>query len=245
VVDDAEVVRVFVRVLADALARVAGDALVGVYLHGSAVLGDWSPGASDVDVLVVVRSGVTSIVAERLAAVLAGDRDCPGVGLEASIVEADAAATPAAPWPFVVHVTTALHDRKTVLGTPSVGDVDLILHYAVTRAFGWAAIGPSPETIIGAISERVVFRQLADELRWGIDHASESYAILNACRALRYRDERVLCSKTDGGEWALAHDVEPALVRRALDERRRGTSSPVAANAAAWVTSVAVYLDTP
>jgi hypothetical protein len=39
------------------------------------------------------------------------------------------------------------------MGTPPVGDVDLILHYAVTRAFGWAAIGPSPETIIGAISE--------------------------------------------------------------------------------------------
>jgi streptomycin 3"-adenylyltransferase len=116
VADDAEVVRAFTRVLADALAHVACDSLVGVYLHGSAVLGDWSPDTSDVDLLVIVGSGVTSIVAERLAAVLAGDRDCPGVGLEASIVEADAAAAPAAPWPFVVHVTTALRDRKTLWG---------------------------------------------------------------------------------------------------------------------------------
>jgi hypothetical protein len=241
--NDAAVVRDFTHTLADALAHVARDSLVGVYLHGSAVLGDWRPDASDVDVLVIARTGITTIVAERLAAVLATDRDCPGVGLEASIVEADAAAVPAAPWPFVVHVTTAPHNRKTVWGTPSVGDVDLILHYAVTRAFGWAAIGPSPETIVGAISERVVFRQLADELRWGIDHASESYAILNACRALRYRDERVLCSKTDGGEWALVHDVEPAFVRRALDARGRGVSSPTTRDAAAWVTKVAAELD--
>lgn len=241
--DDAEMVREFTRVLAAALAHVAGDSLVGVYLHGSAVLGDWSPDASDVDVLIVARTGVTSNVAKRLATVLAADRDCPGIGLEASIVESHAAATPAAPWPFVVHATTARRDRKTVWGTPSGGDADLILHYAVTRAFGWAAIGPSPETIVGPTSERVVLCQLADELRWGIDRATESYAILNACRALRYRDERVLCSKTDGGEWALAHDVEPAFVRRALDARRRGVSSPTPKDAATWVTEVAAELD--
>ena len=237
-------VRDFTRALADALAHVAPDSLVGVYLHGSAVLGDWSPDVSDVDVLVIARTGITTIVTERLAAVLVTDRDCPGVGLEVSIVEADAAAVPDAPWPFVVHVTTAPHDRKTVWGISSVGDADLILHYAVTRAFGWAAIGPSPEVIVGAISEQVVLRQLARELRWATDRASESYAVLNACRALRYRDERVICSKTEGGEWALAHDFEPDLVRRALDDRRRGRSSPIAANAAAWVASVAIDLDT-
>ena len=241
--DDAEVVREFTRDLAEALEGVAGDSLVGVYLHGSAVLGDWSAGASDVDVLVVARSGVAPIIVERMVAVLSAERDCPGVGLEVSVVEADAAAAPTAPWPFVVHVTTAAHDRQIIWGTPSTGDVDLILHYALTRAFGWRAIGASPETIVGAISERVIVRQLANELRWGIDHASESYAVLNACRALRYRAERVLCSKTEGGEWALVHNVEPALVRRALDARRRGISSPTTRNARAWVARVATELD--
>ena len=41
------------------------------------------------------RTGITTIVTERLAAVLVTDRDCPGVGLEVSIVEADAAAVTA------------------------------------------------------------------------------------------------------------------------------------------------------
>jgi hypothetical protein len=240
----ADVVQDCARGLADALGRVGNDIVLGVYLHGSAVLGDWSRNASDVDVLVIVRDDVSSVVAERLASILAADGDCPGVGLEVSIVEASAAVTPTAPWPFVVHVTTAPGDRKTVWGSPSVGDVDLILHYAVTRRFGWAAFGPDPETVIGEIAESVVLGQLADELRWSVDHASESYAIPNACRALRYRDERVLCSKTEGGEWALAHDIETALIRRALDDRRRGRSSPIAANATAWVRTVAADLDT-
>jgi Aminoglycoside adenylyltransferase, C-terminal domain/Nucleotidyltransferase domain len=243
VADDAELVREFTGTLADALARFADDSLLGVYVHGSAVLGDWRADVSDVDVLVVARSEVATATAERLAAVLSAERACPGVGLEATIVSADAAAAPAAPWPFVVHVTTAPHDRKTVWGKVADGDTDLILHYAVTRALGWTAVGLDPKTLIGPVADSIVLRQLADELRWGIRHASESYAILNACRALRFRDERVLCSKTDGGEWALARGIEPALVRRALHARRNGESSPAGANAAAWVTEVCSDLD--
>lgn len=240
---DGELVREFTSDLAEALVRVADDSLLSVCLHGSAVLGDWRANASDVDVLVVARNGVTSATAERLAAVLSADRECPGVGLEVSIVEAGAAATPAAPWPFVVHVATAPHDRRIVWGTTSEGDVDLILHYAVTRAFGWAAVGRSPETIVGPIADNIVLHQLAGELRWGIDHASESYVVLNACRAMRFGDERVLCSKTDGGQWALARGVEPVLVRRALHARQHGESPRVEADAAAWATEVAANLE--
>ena len=123
----------FAHELAGELADAAADALVGVYVHGSAVLGDWVPGRSDVDLLVVVTDAPPTGVAERLAAVLAAERDCPGAGVEASVVAAGAASVPRAPWPFIVHVTTAPPDRKTVFGASDAGDPDLILHYAVTR----------------------------------------------------------------------------------------------------------------
>ncbi len=242
VTDDAQAVREFTNELAGALANVAADALVGVYLHGSAVLGDWIAPASDVDVLVVVGDGVSSIVADRMAEVLRADRECPGAGLELSVVEAGAASAPTAPWPFVFHAATTHNDRKIVWGTPRRGDADLILHYAIARDHGWAAYGPEPRLAVGAIPEGVVANQLAQELRWAVEHAGASYAILNACRALRYREERTLCSKTDGGNWARARRVQPALVQAALDDRRLGVSSPIAEVVAEWVLAVAADL---
>jgi hypothetical protein len=182
---------------------------------------------------------VSPHVAERVAAVLAAGRGCPGVGLEASVVEAGAAAAPAAPWPFVVHVSTAPDDRRTVWGEPGRGDLDLILHYAVVRQNGWAAYGPQPQTVVGAIPEGIIVSQLARELRWAVDHADASYAILNACRALRYREERTFCSKTDGGSWALDRRIQPGLVQRALDARRAGVPSPVTEAVTEWVLAVA------
>ena len=216
----------------------AESALVGVYLHGSAVLGDWCPSVSDVDVLVVTADPSPS-AAERVAAVLNDGRDCPGVGLEVSLVAAKHAATPAAPWPFVVHITTAPYDRKTVWGYTRDGDPDLILHYLVARSAGWAAHGPAPVAVVGLIADDIVVRQMADELRWAIDHASESYAVLNACRALRYREERVVCSKSDAGRWALARGLNPHLVQRALEARQREATQGISSRAAAFVRAAA------
>ena len=134
----------FVAGLALDIHTVAGDSLVGVYLHGSAVLGGWRPTTSDVDVLVLVVDECAHVeVSERIAAALAS----AAAGLEASVVEARAAAMPATPWPYVVHVTTdPTPDRKIVWGG---GDPDLILHYEVARTHGWAAYGPPPASVIG------------------------------------------------------------------------------------------------
>jgi hypothetical protein len=248
-------VREFASELAEGLADVAAaEELVGVYLHGSAVLGDWNPRASDVDVLVVVRDETTSSTVERLAAVLSGDRvprfarrcESPGTGLEASVVESGAASKPSEPWPFVVHVTTTPddrpNDRRVLWGMPGRGDADLILHYAVARDYGCAAYGPAPRAVFGEISARIIVRRLAEELRWAVERAGAAYAILNTCRALRYGHDGTLCSKTDGAKWAIARGIQPVLVQRALDARRLGGSWPIAQADAAWVLGVAADL---
>jgi len=125
---------------------------------------------------------------------------------------------------------------------PGRGDADLILHYAVARDYGCAAYGPAPRTAFGAISERIIVRQLAEELRWAVERAGASYAILNTCRALRYRHDGTLCSKTDGASWAIARGIQPVIVQRALDARRLGESWPIAEADAAWVLAVAADL---
>jgi streptomycin 3"-adenylyltransferase len=157
-------------------------------------------------------------------------------------VEAKAAANPAAPWPFIVHVTTARNDRKTIWCAPGSGDDDLVIKYVDARLHGYAAFGPAPQEVIGVVEANLVRAHLADDLCWAVDHASESYAVLNACRALRYARDGTICSKSAGGAWALDHGIEPLLVQRALEHRVHGTRVSVTASARKWVAQVAELL---
>jgi streptomycin 3"-adenylyltransferase len=200
------------RTLVEDLVLAADTSLVAVCVHGSAVLGDFVPARSDLDVLIVIEDDVGPVVLERITAVLASDRQMAASGLEASVVAQSAAASPAPPWPFFVHVTTAPEDRKVVSGRTQSGDPDLVLHYAVARERGWSATGPPPTELFGSLPTSGVLAQIVDELRWAARNASASYAVLNACRALCYSFEGRICSKSQGGEWALARGIEPKLV---------------------------------
>src|SRR5580704_8014509 len=73
--------------LAAGLRDRAGGNLIAVYLHGSAALGGWVPGHSDIDVLIVATDDTGDEIADSMArAVMAAGRHCPRPGLETSIV---------------------------------------------------------------------------------------------------------------------------------------------------------------
>jgi Aminoglycoside adenylyltransferase, C-terminal domain len=89
-----------------------------------------------------------------------------------------------------------------------------------------------------------ILAYLAGELAWGLAHAAEAYAVLNACRALVYLADDRIVSKVEGGELALTGDLAPAaLVHRALAQQR-GTAlaQPPAPDAAAFVQAAAADL---
>ncbi|WP_195849184.1 aminoglycoside adenylyltransferase domain-containing protein [Arsenicicoccus cauae] len=216
------------RVLA-ALREQLGDDLVGVYVHGSAALGGFVRGRSDLDVLAVVSEGEgegqpheRDWAAVGAAVSTVGDEWTP---LELSVIRRSLAESPHEPWDFAVHVTAsdgAQPDSRVVLDRGD-GDPDLLLHLAVVRAAGIALHGPAPAELVGAIDRDEVLAQLVDELRWGVDNADEGYAVLNACRALRFAETGELVSKVDGAEWLLEQRPEhEVVVRRALDAQRRG-----------------------
>jgi streptomycin 3"-adenylyltransferase len=236
-------VETFVRDLSHRLAAAGPEMLVGVYVHGSAVLGDFQPDASDVDILVVVQDRIPPSSIQAMTRILSELGLGPGTGVEVSIVEESAARRPSPPWPYRVHITTSPAERKTVWCEPGYGDSDLILHYAVTRQAGWAAYGPPSTDVVGEVGRRTLAAQLAAELRWAVDYSSESYAVLNTCRALRWAKEVMLCSKTAGGIWALSNGVEPALVRQALADRRTRRKRAPGLPASAFARRVAAMLE--
>jgi len=222
---------------------VVGADLTAVYLHGSAVLGGWSR-RSDVDLLLVVadcaNAGTVTAAGQALAAAA---RDCPGTGLESSLVTAAAAAVPAPPWPFLLHVVANQGEPngRRIMTGQGRGDPDLLMHYAVCREAGQALLGPRPAAVIGPVARPVILDYLAGELRWGLEHAAESYAVLNACRALVYARDGAIVSKLAGGAAGLRSGLGPSdVIRRAIDQQHgRAPARKPGADAAAFVRSAA------
>ena len=107
------------------------------------------------------------------------------------------------------------------------------MHFAVLRERGRALVGPPPATIFPLIPRALLLRGFAGELRWAEEHASPSYQVLNACRALRFLEEGALCSKLEGAEWARARGLQPGLVDAAVRSRRGLTETQPSAELAA------------
>jgi streptomycin 3"-adenylyltransferase len=214
--------------VAAALTTHRPGAVVGVYLHGSAVLGGFRPGLSDMDVLAVVAGPAGAAAQRRMGEAIAAT----GAGLEVSVVTAATARAPGE-GRFEVHVTTTGDVPVIVAGAEAAGDPDLVLHVAVCRAHGVAVLGPPPARVFGSPPGRV-----RAAMHWSPGTGRPAYAVLNACRALRFAEERSLCSKDDGAAWYLArHPGDPA-VTAALAHRRLGSPGPTPAAATSFVTSI-------
>jgi streptomycin 3"-adenylyltransferase len=239
------------RQLAADLAEVVSAHLVAVYLHGSAVLGSWVPGRSDVDVLIVGADGTSETIADSMADAIVRTQlglvseHAPPPKLETSIVTAAAARHPRPPWPFLRHVVTdSGKPARVVRHDKRQGDHDLAMHYAVCRAAGYAAFGPPPADVIGPVARADILGYLAGDLAWGLANAPERYSVLNACRALRYWNDGVIVSKIDGGEAALQNGMGPADVITHALAQQRGVEpdQPPAAEAIAFVEEIAALL---
>jgi streptomycin 3"-adenylyltransferase len=211
-----------------------GGNLVGVYLHGSSVLGDWDEARSDVDLL-AVSTGPVSGPERRAVARELVSLPWPGVGLEFSLMTRGVAERPPDPPPFEVHVATA--DATSVVeGSGRAGDPDLLIHVLMTRRAGAAILGPSPEIVFGEPPRAAALLAIEEDLRWALDRRKLGYAVLNACRAVRFlKDDRV-SSKLDAGAWAIEHRAAPAsLVREAMAERRGARANIAPSDAAEFV----------
>ncbi|HKD96752.1 MAG TPA: aminoglycoside adenylyltransferase domain-containing protein [Micromonosporaceae bacterium] len=229
----------YVRRLARLLNALRSD-VVGVYLHGSAVLGGFDPARSDVDVLAVVAGSDPESQRDTGAALAATGPFCPGTGLEASVITA-ATAADVGDCPFEVHVGTA--DGTLVTGAGHHGDPDLVLHVAVCRQHALAVTGRPPREVFGPVPPGRIRAALGDELRWGRDHGSGAYAVLNACRALRYAAEGVLCSKLDGAAWYLAAHPGDAAATAAVAAQRGSGAGPEPREVAGFVAAALDRID--
>lgn len=214
--------------VASRLREVVGDNLVGVYLHGSAALGDFSRDQSDIDVVAVTEQSVSDeqrrAVADKLSS---KSLPVPVRELEFHLVTRKAMSdNPDAP-AFELHLVSARSGADRVIdGHDRPGDPDLVMHFAVLAEHGQALLGPPASEVFPAISREKLIRALTGELEWAREHASPTYQVLNAARAWQFLESGAIGSKTEGGEWARERVHDASTIDAALKHRRGQSEEP-------------------
>jgi streptomycin 3"-adenylyltransferase len=224
--------------VAERLREALDTDLVGLYLHGSATLGDYDPARSDIDLLAVCAAPLTAPVGADIAARLGREAlPCPAqAGLEFSLITR-AAALDASPAPaYELHGWDA---EGRLRADPGAGDPDLPRHFALVRDTGVAVAGPPPADVFRAVGRAELVTLAASELAWTAAHASPGTQVLTACRAWCLAEEGRFRSKRAAAEWAIAHGAPPMLVTEVLaDHIAARPSRPDPAAVAAFTASV-------
>lgn len=198
----------------------------GIYLVGSMAYHDYTAERSDIDVLVVTAQPVSKKVKTALARRLDHEQlPCPAVGLDLGIFRRQIVATPPRTPSYELAVFTGANWDLEV--SEAGTEPELVIDFAVCRQIGVCVTGPSAKDVFGKVPPEWLRDAMRSTVQWGRDHVHHAFhdplghfAVLNACRAWRYLEAQVLCSKSEGGEWALERLPSCAVIGDALAIRR-------------------------
>ena len=177
---------------------------IAVVLHGSLALGEFRPGQSDLDVLVVVDEALTRAQCEAVATGLLALSGQPAP-IELSIVARRIFAAWVHPAPYLYHYSEAWRDRTThMLANDAMDwwaertDPDLTAHVVVARQAGIVLHGAVrlPE-VSRAQAFAAVWYDIATARNDVVDNPV--YVILNLCRTIRWLERGEVLSKSAGG----------------------------------------------
>jgi predicted nucleotidyltransferase len=231
------------------LREALGDNLLGVYPRGSLALGDFDPGYSDVDVLVVTQQRVSEGEFAALAALHDRLRTLPNryaEALEAAYIDAESVRRFV---PGQRHPTITSHDPFRW----ERHDGNWVLDRWQTRQSGIAWYGPDPRTVIDEISDadlreaaRVRILEWAQwaqavperDQAWIAERCHQAYVIETMCRALHALSHPGLATKPQAVAWAFETLPDPwlDLLRRSRYWRMEEYDDPeTAAEALAFI----------
>ncbi|HEY3290011.1 MAG TPA: aminoglycoside adenylyltransferase domain-containing protein [Anaerolineae bacterium] len=187
-----------------------GDALVGLYLHGSLAYGDFEPQRSDIDFLVVTKEALASDAIARLKAMharLTASGMKWASKLEGSYIPAQA-----------LRYYDPADCHHPALRADGSFDIDghgseWVIQRYIIRAKGIAIAGPPPQMLIDPVTPEQLRGAAAGILfEWWepqlTDHSRvrnseyQAYAVLTMCRALYTLQFATVASKPVAAKWA-------------------------------------------
>lgn len=208
------------------------DNLVGIYLHGSAVMGCFNPAKSDIDFIVVVKGSMSD--ADKRAymdMVVDLNGKGPAKGIEMSVVKQSVCNPFIYPTPFELHFSVAhldwyLNDPDGYVSKMKGEDKDLAAHFTIINHRGKCLYGaPIKDTFADVPAQDYIdsiWNDIVDAEKEIADNPM--YMILNLARVLAYLKDGAVLSKKEGGEWALSNIPERyhSLVQNAMKDYAEG-----------------------
>lgn len=207
---------------------ILGNNLVGVYLHGSAVMGCFNDKKSDIDLLIVINSNLSDEDKLRyMDMVVELNALAPSKGIELSIVKKSVCKPFIYPTPFelhfsVTHLEWYNRDKYDYILKMNGTDKDLAAHFMIIYHRGLCLCGEEIRTVFEEVGREAYF----DSIWYDVDHSEEDiiknpvYITLNLCRVLAYKQENLILSKQEGGIWGVENVPKRycKLIQQALDE---------------------------
>jgi hypothetical protein len=197
--------------LAQRLAVLLGGDLVGVYAGGSWALGGYRPGASDLDVAVVVRSSLPRETKRRIVESVRYEAiACPAPKLELVVYRLETARSSTAARDFELNLNTGARvPLRADYGESEEADHWFPIDRSILAQAGFTVLGAPAEQAFAQVQPAALASVLVKSLRWYRDRAEDSEAVLSACRALRFVTEGSWSSKPAAARWAAARGLAP------------------------------------
>lgn len=207
------VIAMQIETLITGVLRVLGEDLHGVYAHGSLALGCFNPQRSDIDLLAVIDQPLPATMRRELARLMLQHSLQPRP-IEISLLARSRLEPWQHPTPYEFHFSEDWRDRYT----PHMDDAawsgwhesdqrdgDLAAHISVARARGIRLYGAPISTALPPVPTADYLDSILDDIRWARQGVADNpvYVVLNMCRVWMYLATGAVCSKQEGGAWAL------------------------------------------
>lgn len=210
------------------------DPLDGLYLVGSAALGDFQPGCSDIDFIAVTALPLSDTALDNVETVHRVLAQKPGPAFDGFYIDRADIGLPPDPnriLPF--ELAGHFHRRSACFEANPVT-------WAIWRDHGIAIRGPAPETLDLSIDPAALIRFEHDNLGyywtdWVVTHwagpadaALAAWGVLGVLRLAHVLATGRVASQTAAGRWALGHFASSwhPIIGEAL-AARRGKPAPM------------------
>ena len=212
--------------------EILDDNLVGIYLHGSAAMGCFNPQKSDLDILIVVEQQLSDIVKKAyMDMVVEYNAKAPAKGIEMSVVLSNVCKPFVYPTPFELHFSVMHLDwyktnPEDYIHKMKGEDKDLAAHFTVITKRGICLYGAPIDHVFAEVPRCDYMDSIWEDIADAPNEIAENtmYLVLNLARVLAYKNDGLILSKKEAGEWAIDNLPEEyhKLIRDALREYSEG-----------------------
>ena len=206
--------------------EILGNNLVGIYMHGSAVMGCFNSQKSDLDLLLVVENSILKQAKLKfMQEIVRLNENAPAKGIEISIVKKEFCKPFVYPTPFELHFSVAhlqwfKENPDDYVEKMNGTDKDLAAHFTMINHSGVVLYGTAIKDIFGEVCKSDYIDSIWEDIRKSKEDivSDAMYMTLNLCRVLGYLKENLILSKKSGGEWGLRSVPKEyhELIQRAL-----------------------------